>query len=926
MSTFETFGKYRLTERLAIGGMAEVFLGSVEGAAGFTKQVVIKRLHPQYSRDKAFIQMLIDEARLTSQLNHGNICQVYDLGEEEGSYYMALEYIAGEDVRTLQDHCRRAGDEFPIAAAVHIVSESLAGLDFAHRKEGPDGPLGIIHRDVSPQNILISYEGEVKVIDFGIAKARTRMIKETEAGVIKGKFRYMSPEQASGLAVDARTDVFAAGVVLYELLAGETHSLNLPDTEVLRRMRAAEFEPLRKRRRGIPGKLEKVVHKALARKPSQRYATAAEFRAALFKFLQSRKVTFGSAELSALMGKVFGADRRKRREGSFSGVLDRVSAATNKRNAGPAPASTPGKLPGPLTPTGTEQLDDEVEISTSALVELEPSIQPPPAPSPTMDRAPQATVDRRPSPSGGWVAFAPTTPFGGDGEVSVDDIDDEATREVNMPPANARPQQPSYVHVPDEEQGPIGDSEGTALFMSLDEDDLEFMEEGEDEEPTTHVIVDQDAAGGLGEEKTRAIKRSAIERQRPDSTDPLSSQSTAALDAQPTAAVQQAPAAVQQAPAAIQQAPAAIQQAPAPVNLDPTSEQVALSREPTAQLDSAAQPSVVVGPSQPAPSEPAQVPVAPAEQPANLPSVIVDPPGPRRVREPTSMLDPRRKEPGSDAYAATAPQHHLAATQAPAPRAPAPQATAALAPQPSAAPEPAREPTRQVKAGGGGALRTILGGLVVIVFGGALALGLLWWRPAFLFMETPDARVAAPADAGETPDTASNKPGPGQFRVQSKPSGAAISLCGKPTGESTPATLDLPKKKDCVLVLTLPDHAKYQLPASVLKESDILQATLRPKRTKRRKPRPRRKPVKPAPTPPPTKQSSSTRGTLVVTSVQVGKVYINDQFMGDTPRFVYRLRPGRYRVRVQFPSLGTGTSQRIISIRRGKTFKMHVEP
>ena len=901
MSTFETFGKYRLTERLAIGGMAEVFLGTIDGAAGFTKTVVIKRLHPQYSRDKAFIQMLIDEARLTSQLNHGNICQVYDLGEEEGSYYIALEYIAGEDVRTLQDHCRRSGDDFPIAAGVFIVSESLAGLDFAHRKEGADGPLGIIHRDVSPQNILISYEGEVKVIDFGIAKARTRMIKETEAGVIKGKFRYMSPEQASGLAVDSRTDVFAAGVVLYELLAGETHSLNLPDTEVLRRMRAAEFEPLRKRRRGIPGKLEKVVHKALARKPSQRHATAAEFRTALLKFLQSQKVTFGSVELSKLMRKVFDADRRKRREGSFSGVLDRVSAATNKRQAGPAPAPpSSGKLPGPLTATGTEQLDDEeeVEISTSALVDLEPSFQPPATPSSTMARAP--------SPSGGWVAFAPTTPFGGDGEVNVDDIDDEATREVNMPPVGARrPQQPSYVHVPDEEQGPIGDSEGTALFMSLNDDDLEFMEEDEDEEPTTHVILEQDTEG-LGEEKTRAIKRSAIEGQPTDrGADPLSSQPTA-LDAQPTDALDQ------QATAAVQQGPAS-----APMDLGPTSDQMALSREPTAQLDSVQQPSVVLGPSQPAPPE-QQAPVPPAAPVADLPSVIVDPPSISRVREPTSMLDPRRKQPAPDAYAVTSPQHQLTATQAPSP-----QSTAAIAP-PAAPAAPARQPhehTRQVKSGGGGFLRTVVGGLVVILLGGGLALGLLWWRPAFLFMETPDARVAEAVDAAPAPDSASNKPGPGQFRVQSKPSGAAISLCGEATGKTTPATLDLPKKKDCVLVLTLPDHTRYQLPATVLKESDILQATLRPKRNKPRK-RPRRKPVKPAP---PT-SDRSTRGTLVVTSVQVGKVYINDQLMGDTPRFAYRLRPGRYRVRVQFPSLGTGTPQRIITIRRGKTFKMHVEP
>jgi len=901
MSAFETFGKYKLTERLAIGGMAEVFLGTIEGAAGFTKMVVIKRLHPQYNRDKAFIQMLIDEARLTSQLNHGNICQVYDLGEEEGSYFIALEYIAGEDVRTLQDHCRRAGDEFPIAAGVFIVSETLAGLDYAHRKEGADGPMGIIHRDVSPQNILISYEGEVKVIDFGIAKARTRMAKETEAGVIKGKFRYMSPEQASGLRVDNRTDVFAAGVVLYELLAGETHALNLPDTEVLRRMRAAEFEPLRKRRRGIPGKLEKIVHKALGRKASQRYATAAEFRAALLKFLQSQKVTFGSAELSKLMGKVFSAERRKRRNGSFSGVLDQVSAATNKRNAaGPTPSSSSSvsrpspsgrsRLPGPLTDTGTEQMDDEeeVEISTSALVDLDmpsqPAVQPPPAPPAT----------------GGWVAFAPTTPFGGEpGETGplpeiTGDMDMDPTREVNMPPVDAappaRPQQ--YVHIPSDEQAPIGDSEGTALFMSLDEDDLEFFEgDDADEEPTTAMYVESADDDGLSEEKTRAIKRSAIEQQRPPEQQPLSEQPTEALSEQPTEALSQPPT--------------------APLNQQPE----ALSEQPTALLNQqpgSPQPSVVVGPAQPEPLEGGQ---QPAEGLEDLPSVIVEPSEARLYRQPTSMLDPRRKAEQPEAFAATAPQHVLAATQQPA----APEATAALAQ--TAAPEPAAPRGRCPAKSSSGALRTIIGGLVVLVLGGSLALGLLWWRPAFLFMDTADAdRPVVDAGRADISVPPSDKPGPGEFRVHSKPPGASISLCGKPTGKKTPATLALPTDKTCDLELSLPGHSTYKLPASLLKETDILRTTLRKRRSPRRRVKPRRKPT------PAVNRPVSKRGTLVVTSVQVGKVFVNDLLMGDTPRLRVSLRPGKYRVRVQFPSLGTGTATRTITIRRGKTTKMHVEP
>jgi serine/threonine protein kinase len=311
----ETFGKYRLQRRLAHGGMAEVFLGTVHGEAGFSKTVVIKRLHPRLNQDDEFVQMLIDEARITSQLHHSNICQVLDLGSVSGSYYIAMEYIAGEDLRTLLDNFKRRGEFAPIDAALYILREVLEGLNYAHFREGADGePLGVIHRDVSPQNILISYEGEVKVIDFGIAKAKSRLV-HTQAGVIKGKFRYMSPEQASGMAVDHRTDVFAAGVVLYELLQGRPHSLDVPDTEVLRRMRDAEFEPISRSRSDVPDTLVRLVFKALQRKPRRRYANAGEFVKAIDAYLQKKSTKFGRAELAELMKSVFPLERRRERAG-----------------------------------------------------------------------------------------------------------------------------------------------------------------------------------------------------------------------------------------------------------------------------------------------------------------------------------------------------------------------------------------------------------------------------------------------------------------------------------------------------------------------------------------------------------------------------------------------------------------------------------
>ena len=381
-SIFETFGKYQLTERLALGGMAEVFLATVHGAAGFTKPVVIKRLHPRLNEDTEFVQMLIDEARITAQLTHTNICQVLDLGSVDGSYYLAMEFISGEDLRTLQDHCVRNRIPLPLEASIHIVSEMLAGLDFAHRKEGSDGqPMGIIHRDVSPQNVLISYEGEVKIIDFGIAKARLRLV-QTEAGVIKGKFRYMAPEQASGAKMDHRCDVFAAGVVLYELLRGEPHSMDVADTEVLRRMRRAEFEPLRRFRPDIPAELEQLVKRALAVKPSQRYPSAGDFRDTLLGFLERMGVRFGRSEVARMMKEIFDDDRRRRRSGSFSGPV-----------AG-------GRDPSFGTPPM------QIYEQTAETV---------------------AESSRRQVSDSGWVAFAPTT-------AQVPDIGDD---DEDLPPTNA---------------------------------------------------------------------------------------------------------------------------------------------------------------------------------------------------------------------------------------------------------------------------------------------------------------------------------------------------------------------------------------------------------------------------------------------------------------------------------------------------------
>ncbi|MFZ9890012.1 MAG: serine/threonine protein kinase, partial [Myxococcota bacterium] len=200
------FGKYVLLERVNVGGMAEVFKAKTFGVAGFERILAIKRILPSLVDDQEFIHMFIDEARIAVQLNHTNIAQIYELGKQGPHYYIAMEYLPSRDLRSILDRLRSAGQLMPIAQAAYITAKICEGLDYAHRRRDPAGaPMNIIHRDVSPQNILVTYEGDIKVIDFGIAKAANRASK-TQAGVLKGKFGYMSPEQVRGLPIDRRSD------------------------------------------------------------------------------------------------------------------------------------------------------------------------------------------------------------------------------------------------------------------------------------------------------------------------------------------------------------------------------------------------------------------------------------------------------------------------------------------------------------------------------------------------------------------------------------------------------------------------------------------------------------------------------------------------------------------------------------------------
>ncbi|MBN2361278.1 MAG: protein kinase [Deltaproteobacteria bacterium] len=299
------FGKYLLLERINVGGMAEVFKAKTFGVAGFERIVAIKRILPNMVEDDEFIKMFIDEARIAVQLAHANVAQIYELGQYGNNYYIAMEYISSRDLRTILDRLRQSGTLMPIPQAAYIASRICEGLDYAHRKKDAAGrPLNIIHRDVSPQNVLLSYDGEIKLIDFGIAKAANRASK-TQAGVLKGKFGYMSPEQVRGLVIDRRSDIFAVGVLLYEMLTGERLFIGESDFSTLERVRNAEVLPPTTYNKKISPELETIVLKSLAREAEDRYQWASDLAEDLQRFMIEDRSIFSAKKLSEFMHETY---------------------------------------------------------------------------------------------------------------------------------------------------------------------------------------------------------------------------------------------------------------------------------------------------------------------------------------------------------------------------------------------------------------------------------------------------------------------------------------------------------------------------------------------------------------------------------------------------------------------------------------------
>ena len=346
-------GRFTLLAKLATGGMAEIWLARQGGLRGFEKVVVIKRIIESLSADPAFVEMFLDEARIAAQLNHPNIVQVHDLGEFAGAYYIAMEYLPGEHVAAVARAAIAAKAPLGFAMSVKLAVAALDGLAHAHTRVGVNGkPLEVVHRDVSPQNILVTYDGQVKLVDFGIAKAANRSV-QTQSGQLKGKFAYMAPEQAKAKQVDARADLFAVGVVLYELVSHKRLWAIDDQIELLASLIGPEPVPdVRERNPEVPEALAAIIMKAIAKDRTQRWQDATSFRAALEDWLRVNGGAPTNNELAAVMQQLFGtriARRIQLIEQANRGDLTPIGAGEVLKP--PTERSMPGATPVGFTNT-----------------------------------------------------------------------------------------------------------------------------------------------------------------------------------------------------------------------------------------------------------------------------------------------------------------------------------------------------------------------------------------------------------------------------------------------------------------------------------------------------------------------------------------------------------------------------------------------
>lgn len=369
----EQFGTYTLVERIALGGMAEVFLARRSGIEGFEKEIVIKRIRPHLGRQKAFVNMFLGEAKLAAQLSHSNIVQIYDLGRIEESYFIAMEYIAGRDMSAILPKAKKLGIPFPVEYALKVASSVCEALNYAHSKTNNLGqPLNIVHRDISPENIRVAWSGDIKILDFGIAKAATQL-HETKAGEIKGKLCYMAPEQVLGKSVDQRSDVFSMGVVLYELLTGLKLYTGSNELDIMNKIVDAKIHPPSYFREGVPEEVEAIVLKALEKDRAHRYQSASDLQYDIDSFLAGHEFTPSSTHLANFVKQLFRqelAEEHLRRQHKGASALPAAPQATTPSGPQITSPEKTVELALPLDSTDYQRLQNLAAKNSSQPTEI----------------------------------------------------------------------------------------------------------------------------------------------------------------------------------------------------------------------------------------------------------------------------------------------------------------------------------------------------------------------------------------------------------------------------------------------------------------------------------------------------------------------------------------------------------------------------
>ncbi len=382
----QQLGKYEIIEKLATGGMAEIFLARASGMLGFQKLVVIKRILPHLASRNDFIQMFLDEARIATTLNHPNVIHTHEVGVHGKSYFIVMEYLAGEDVRSIGRRLIRDGERMPLEHALNIAIGVVAGLHYAHEKRDFDGrPLDIVHRDVTPQNVIVSYDGGVKLLDFGIAKASNR-INETRSGSFKGKVPYLSPEQCRGEPLDRRTDLFSVGILLYEMTLGRRLFRGETDFQILKQIADGAVTPPRAVDPEYDEQLEAIVMRALESDPQRRFQNARELEEALEQLAHDRRLKLSPLSLADFMQRIF-SDKL--------GEWQRVNAAGDAR-----------QLEAHFAQLAAEREADLASEEASAQSVNEPLPGLPADPEVQLATTPAPVPEAKPPARGAWLVLA----------------------------------------------------------------------------------------------------------------------------------------------------------------------------------------------------------------------------------------------------------------------------------------------------------------------------------------------------------------------------------------------------------------------------------------------------------------------------------------------------------------------------------------